>query len=142
MGSTGPTGIIGPTGNTGPAGSPDIEFGVYNPTITPVSGSVSFGVAAPAQFMRVGNVVNVSGISTLSTTGTGSGVVSANFTLPIPSIFSANYECAGTVHQTGDPTVNGTCTGDTGTGDMLMTLVVPLGPIYADLVYHYQYLIT
>jgi hypothetical protein len=70
----------------------DLDFGTY----TPVAGTlfnVSAAVPTDAQFMRVGNVVTVSGELTVTTLAAGPSFV--EFSPPSPSNFTATYQCSG-----------------------------------------------
>ena len=84
---------------TSPAASDGNVFsGTYTPTLADGSPSVSDAAnstAYPAQYMRVGNVITVSGkvdIKVLT-----SGLIQLRLSLPIASAFAQNYQCAGSV---------------------------------------------
>jgi hypothetical protein len=73
-------------------GIPTLASGTYTPTIagiTNVSGSSSNLI----QWMRVGNVVTVSGFVSVTATATGS--TEFEITLPVASDFTQTYQCGG-----------------------------------------------
>lgn len=78
-----------PTGTT----NHYIASGTYTPTLTNVSNAGSL-TAAVCQWVRVGNVVTVSGSATV--TPSSSGVVRIGITLPIGSGLTASNQLAGT----------------------------------------------
>ena len=67
--------------------------GTYTPTLTNVT-NVSASTAYPCQWMRVGNVVTVSG--RVRITATGVGAAELGISLPVASNFANEYEAAGT----------------------------------------------
>lgn len=70
-----------------------ITSGTYTPTLTN-EGNVASSTAYPCQYMRVGNVVTVSGKITVDYTSTG--LSSVGISLPIASSIGNDYEVAGT----------------------------------------------
>jgi hypothetical protein len=66
--------------------------GIYTPEATPVTNVASVTMQA-SQFMRVGNVVTVSGQMTITTSATGAYLL--RLSLPIPSNISATQHCSG-----------------------------------------------
>lgn len=69
--------------------------GTYTPTLTNVSNiDVPGSTAYAFQYMRVGNVVTVSGKIDVAVTGTG--LTRLNVSLPVASNFSADENCSGT----------------------------------------------
>lgn len=78
--------------------------GTYTPTITAVT-NVTSSTASQLQYMRVGNVVTVSG--ELGLTPTGAGTMTARFTLPIASNLGTSTNLGGTAvaWNTGAPLV-------------------------------------
>lgn len=78
-----------PTGTT----NHYIASGTYTPTLTNVSNAGSL-TAAVCQWVRVGNVVTVSGSATV--TPSSAGVVRIGITLPIGSGLTASNQLAGT----------------------------------------------
>jgi hypothetical protein len=70
-----------------------IDFGTYTPTFTNVT-NLDASVALTSQWMRVGDVVTVSGALTLDPTA--AGAVELGISLPVPSNFSAGQQCGGT----------------------------------------------
>jgi hypothetical protein len=71
-----------------------IGSGTYTPTVTPVA-NVSAVTAQPAQWMRVGNVVTVSGRTDLSATAAAATLTTFRMSLPIASNFTTNTACGG-----------------------------------------------
>lgn len=77
----------------GSATQQDIRSGTYTPTLTNVT-NISASTAYVCQWMRVGNVVTVSGKYDM--TPTGVGLCELGMSLPVASNFANDYECAGT----------------------------------------------
>ena len=96
---------IGRTAVTGTPAATDgnVFSGTYTPTLTNSSGIAS-SAASACQYMRVGNVVTVSGQVQMN--GNGSAV-NMKITLPIASAFTAN------LHASGQYTANGSTAGGT-----------------------------
>jgi hypothetical protein len=71
-----------------------LDFGTYTPTLTNVA-NLDGSTAFECQWMRVGDVVTVSGFlqqdPTLTATSTSLGI-----SLPVPSNFSGASQCGGT----------------------------------------------
>ncbi len=85
---------ISATAVTSPAATDGNVFsGTYTPTITNGT-NVTASTANISQYMRVGNVVTVSGAVTGITT-TASGASDFTITLPIASNFSSTVQCGG-----------------------------------------------
>lgn len=84
------------TAVTAPATSDgNIFSGTYTPTLTNVANiDIPASTAYTCQYMRVGDVVTVSGRVSIAVTGTG--LTRLNMTLPVASNFSAAENCAGT----------------------------------------------
>lgn len=70
-----------------------IASGTYTPTLTNVANTTARS-ANVCQWMRVGNVVTVSGIFTITPTASAANT-SVNFTLPIASAFANIFEAGG-----------------------------------------------
>ena len=84
---------IGKTDVTAPASTDGNVFsGVYTPTLTGVT-NVTSASASPCQYMRVGNVVTVSGRFAVSPTA--AGATSLRSSLPIASNLGLASECSG-----------------------------------------------
>lgn len=108
IGNTSPTVKLDVTGGiktsrtavTSPATSDgNIFSGTYTPTLTNVANiDIPASTAYTFQYMRVGNVVTVSG--KIDVTVTGTGLTRLNVSLPISSNFSAEENCAGTAVMT------------------------------------------
>jgi hypothetical protein len=99
------------TGVTSPAATDgNIFSGTYTPSLTNTT-NIASSTAAVCQYMRVGNVVTVSGTVTIDPTATGRIVM--GFSLPIASALTAANECGGTFASAGTTTVNvGSITAD------------------------------
>jgi hypothetical protein len=108
IGNTSPTVTLDVTGGiktsrtavTSPATSDgNIFSGTYTPTLTNVANiDIPASTAYTFQYMRVGNVVTVSG--KIDVTVTGTGLTRLNVSLPISSNFSAEENCSGTAVMT------------------------------------------
>jgi hypothetical protein len=89
---------ISKTGVTAPAASDgNVYSGTYTPTVTAVT-NVAAVTAVACQYMRVGNVVTVSGQVRVDPTAAGNTVF--GMTLPIASNFANTRELAGTFATT------------------------------------------
>lgn len=81
-----------------PSGTGNVSSGAYNPTITAISGVTSAGSGA-AKWLRVGNIVQVTGKCTIDPSGAG-GVISVNIELPVASAFTLATQGYGHVIST------------------------------------------
>lgn len=81
------TAVTSPVANDG-----NVYSGTYTPTTTDVT-NLDSSSAATAQYMRVGDVVTVSGQVTVDPTATG--LVQLGISLPVASNFSANEQLGG-----------------------------------------------
>lgn len=79
----------------GSAAEQDVRSGTYTPTLTGVT-NVTATTARKCQWMRVGNVVTVSGQMDIDPAGVGLTVV--GISLPVASDFGTAYEAGGTGH--------------------------------------------
>ena len=77
----------------GTANEQDIRSGTYTPTLTAVT-NVASSTPRKAQWLRVGNVVTVSGQLDITTTTTGATAL--GISLPIASNFGTTFEASGT----------------------------------------------
>lgn len=93
-----------------PSSSGHVYSGTYTPTLTGVS-SYSSGTAYQCQYMRVGNVVTVSGF--VDITPSGAGTVGWRVSLPIASNFPNTKVCAGTAASWTDGDKSGFIYADT-----------------------------
>ncbi len=93
-GGTGQSTLI--SGGTGGAASPAIASGTYTPSYANSANISSFN-AYVCQWMRVGNVVTVSGKVDITIVSSAPTLTKALMTLPIASAISAEEEVAGTV---------------------------------------------
>lgn len=72
-----------------------IDSDVYTPTLT--NGvNVAASTAYQAQWMRIGNVVTVSGKVSIDPTAAAATATELGMSLPVASNFANEYECAGT----------------------------------------------
>jgi len=81
----------------GNATDQQVRSGTYTPTLTNVT-NVTASTAYKSQWMRVGNVVTVSGRVDIDPTGTGA--MELGISLPVASNFTAEEDCAGTAVAT------------------------------------------
>lgn len=77
----------------GSASEQDIRSGTYTPTLTNTT-NVAASTARLAQWLRLGNVVTVSG--QLDIDPTGAGAVLLGISLPVPSAFATAFSLGGT----------------------------------------------
>lgn len=90
---------------------PTLATGTYTPSLTNTT-NIDASTAFACQYMRVGNVVTVSGKVQIDTTTTGSTVM--GISLPIASTFATDNLCAGTGVSTSSTTTEaGRILGDT-----------------------------
>jgi hypothetical protein len=75
------------------AGGVAVSSGTYTPTITAVN-NCTLASTSTAQWMRVGNVVTVSGVCFISVTLAGSST-SFRMSLPVASNFASGNQCGG-----------------------------------------------
>lgn len=80
------------------ASLPTLATGTYTPTLTNVA-NVTTSAANTAQYMRVGNMVTVSGRLTLTPTAAATAT-QLHISLPVASNFSAAEQCGGTAAAT------------------------------------------
>lgn len=73
-----------------------VASGTYAPTITAAS-NCSVSSPGNAQWMRVGNVVTVSGLCTIDPTSGSGAIAEWYISLPIPSAMTQEYQCAGVI---------------------------------------------
>lgn len=92
------------TAVTAPAAADGNVFsGTYTPTLTNTT-NIASSTAAVCQYMRVGNVVTVSGSVTIDPTSTGR--ITLGMTIPVASNFSSSIQAGGTFSATGVTNVN------------------------------------
>lgn len=86
----------------GDATEQDIRSGTYTPTLYNIT-NIATSTAYACQWMRVGNVVTVSG--RVDITASGNGLTELGITLPVASAFNApsQSECAGTAYDIINP---------------------------------------
>lgn len=88
----------------------DVAASTYTPTLTNVA-NVASTSGAVAYYMRVGNVVHVSG-SVLVTLTAGSVATKLGISLPIASNFTNEYDCSGHMNRDTGAFVMGRVIGD------------------------------
>ena len=77
----------------GAANESEIRSGTYTPTLTNIT-NINNSSASSCQYMRVGNIVTVSGRVTIEATDVGTTTV--DLSIPISSTFANPENCAGT----------------------------------------------
>lgn len=82
-------------------GTNNNSYGTYTPVLTKVL-RISSTVSYPCQYMRVGNVVTVSGKVDFSLSN--NGVFELGVSLPVSSFFTHDYQCAGSGQSVISPT--------------------------------------
>ena len=87
---------------------PLLAAGTYTPTLTGVT-NITGTTAYACQYMRVGNIVTVSGKMNIDFTSTG--LTEVGVSLPIASSISNDFEVGGTI-STGENTISGAVLGD------------------------------
>ncbi len=87
-----------------------VGSGTYTPTITGVA-NVDSSTAFTCQFLRVGNVVTVSGSVNVDTTA-ASILTTVGISLPIPSDLSSYIQCCGVASGSGVGYIQGDVTND------------------------------
>ena len=91
-----------------------IASGTYTPTLTNVANATGL-VSASFQWIRVGNVVSVSGVFTTGTTLAANTTTQIGISLPIASGFAGQASCGGAgVRQNGGAREAGLVYGDSG----------------------------
>jgi len=88
-----------------------IASGTYTPTLTNQLNVASL-TSYIAQWIRVGNVVNVSGRATISLTS-NSGITEFDISLPINSNLTTNQQCSGVMGSGSTNNEQGAITSDT-----------------------------
>lgn len=114
-----------------------IASGTYTPTLTGVA-NVDSTTARVTQFMRVGNVVTVSGSMAVNATATTTTTVGVS--LPVASNFANAFECAGT---TGSATAaSGRVYGDATNNRAEITYLAGGFASDEEIYFHFTYLIV
>lgn len=92
----------------------NIASGTYTPS-TSSSSNLDSATYYTCQWLRIGNVVHVSGMFILNATATGATVL--KFSLPVASAFAAQNQCAGIAANAENPVNAGRIDSD-GTDDV------------------------
>lgn len=72
----------------------NLKSGTYTPTLTNVS-NISASTARQCQYLRVGNVVTVTGQFDATHSATGTVATEVGISLPVASAFTTAYQCGG-----------------------------------------------
>jgi hypothetical protein len=88
--------VVGSISREGVASFPNVNSGVYTPTLTNQLNASSSSASA-AQWMRVGNTVTVSGEIDIATVAGDGNQAQIGLSLPVASNFTAAAQCGGTV---------------------------------------------
>lgn len=100
-----PTGSLQTTSGGAIIEGPLVAYGTYTPTLTN-GANVTASTAYQCQYMRVGNVVTVSGKVDIDPTS-ASTLTSLEISLPIASAVPNDFECAGTASSGGASNLSG-----------------------------------
>jgi hypothetical protein len=113
---------VSKTGVTSPAAADGNVFsGTYTPTLTNTT-NVSSSTAVDCQYMRVGNVVNVSGQVTLTPTSASTQTL-LGISLPIASSFTLERQAMGTCSNGGNK--HGRIVADSANNRLTLTFSTP-----------------
>lgn len=82
----------------GDANSAAVASGTYTPTLTNVA-NLDASTAYECQWLRVGNVVTVSGRVDVDPTAAGGTLTRLGISLPVASAFTTNRQCAGVAYS-------------------------------------------
>lgn len=82
----------------GPVSATNLSSGTYTPTLTNTA-NIAISVPRQCQWMRVGNVVTVSGNCDIDPTLAGSTLTTMGISLPIASTFTQNYNGSGSARD-------------------------------------------
>lgn len=101
--------------------APALDYGVYTPALV-AGANVSAVTPAPCQWMRVGQVVTVSGQITVTITLV-STATTVNIPLPVPSAFSAAGQCGGGAESAGTAGASAAIAADPTTGQAQVSFI-------------------
>jgi len=116
-----------------------IASGTFTPTVT-LSTNADASVANAAQYLRVGNVVTVSGSGTIDPTASGTNTI-WRLSLPIASDFSTSGQCNGVASISDTTRSPGAIVGVAGTDDAQINYLSS-GTASVNYQYHYTYVIV
>ena len=108
-----------------------VDSGTYTPTLGGVSLNVASSSAFVCQWLRVGNVVTVSGMVGVDPILAGV-ITRLGISLPIASDFSVTQQCAGTI-SAGAPAASGVIYGESA----INVATLDLAPITALIVFYF-----
>jgi len=129
---------VGLTNSLSVAGA--LDWGTYTPTLTNTA-NVSASTARLCQYMRVGNVVTVSGVFDVDPSSS-STLTKVGMSLPVASDFTSGYEMGGTATRASTDTLNGTITADTVNDRALIQWYTGGSVVNQTFVFHFTYLIV
>lgn len=113
----------------------NIVSGTYTPTFSNASGGVSSVTPSLATYMRIGNIVHVSGLVTFI--ATTSALHTFNLSLPIASNLGAQSDLAGTAAPYGGGAINAGMSGDAANNAAQFSAAVAASTY--NMAYSYQY---
>lgn len=103
--------------------APNYSYGTYTPTITSVT-NITTTTAYQCQYMRVGNVVTVSGKVDIDPAGTGSCAIAIS--IPIASALANDFECGGTGDAGAVPDLHGSIKADPTNDRVELDFTIPV----------------
>lgn len=116
-----------------------VESGTYTPTVGTLVNCSNVN-PSPFQYLRVGNVVTVSGIITADATAVGT--VNIDINVPINSDLNNSYECAGAICADAGPTkAAGFIYANVGVNEVQIEFI-STGALTYTIVIHFTYQIT
>jgi hypothetical protein len=116
-----------------------VTSGTYTPTLTAVS-NVAASTAYACQYMRVGNVVTVSGIADIDPT-TGTTTTRIGISLPVASNFTGQQNLGGTGAGGTPPTMYGNLRGDTTNDRADLYFTSDAGAANTTWLFHFTYVV-
>lgn len=117
-----------------------IASGTYTPTLTSVT-NVTSTTARVSQWMRVGNVVSVSG--SFSLTATSSSAVEVGISLPIASGLTGDFQCSGSASSdNSSQPVSGPILGDNANDRARYKCASGLSGVAIEIYFSFTYLVV
>lgn len=118
----------------------DIQYGTYSPTFTNVANVASFGTVNNATYVKIGNVVSVSGRVSIDPT---SASVNTRFrmSLPFASNFNLFADCGGVVVSKNSISLVGAILADVTNDEANFQYINTTDTAAREFSYFYQYLI-